>query len=75
LKNISNVVIGRALGQSTDKMFRIMIEEGAPRPDYGGRGDFRVLLPLHSDVQDIQFFAFHALHHFHIPHPHPSRCP
>lgn len=45
-------------GQGADKMFRIMIEEGKPRPDYSGSDNYRVLLRLHSDIQDPQFLAF-----------------
>ena len=45
-------------GQGADKMFRIMIEEGKMRPDYSGSDDYRVLLQLHSDIQDPQFLAF-----------------
>jgi ATP-dependent DNA helicase RecG len=45
-------------GQGADRMFRIMIEEGKPRPDYNKSDEFRVLLRLCSEIKDPQFLTF-----------------
>ena len=45
-------------GQGADKMFRLMIEESKPRPDYSGSDEHRVLLRLDSEIQDPQFMEF-----------------
>jgi ATP-dependent DNA helicase RecG len=45
-------------GQGADKMFRIMLEEGKSRPDYGKSDEHRVLLRLCSEIKDPQFLSF-----------------
>jgi len=45
-------------GQGADKMFRLMIQESKPRPDYTGSDAYRVLLSLHAEIQDPQFLRY-----------------
>jgi len=45
-------------GQGADTMFRIMLEEGKNRPDYNKSDEYRVVLRLDSEIQDIQFLTF-----------------
>lgn len=45
-------------GQGADRMFRIMIEEGKPRPDYNKSDEFRVVLRLCSEIKDPHFLTF-----------------
>jgi ATP-dependent DNA helicase RecG len=44
--------------QGVDKMFRLMILESKPRPDYSGSDENRVLLRLYAEIQDPEFLNF-----------------
>lgn len=45
-------------GQGIDFMFRNLIEEGKPRPDFSGTDDHQVSVTLHGEVQNPQFMRF-----------------
>jgi ATP-dependent DNA helicase RecG len=45
-------------GQGIDLMFRNLIEEGKPRPDFTGTDDYQVSVTLRGDVRNPQFLRF-----------------
>lgn len=45
-------------GQGIDLIYRNLIEEGKPVPDFGGTDDYQVSVTLHGDVQNPQFLRF-----------------
>jgi ATP-dependent DNA helicase RecG len=45
-------------GQGIDYMFRSLIEEGKPRPDFTGTDDHQVSVTLNGEIQNPQFLRF-----------------
>ena len=45
-------------GQGIDLMFRNLIEEGKPQPDFAGTDDHQVSVTLRGEVQNPQFLRF-----------------